>query len=160
MCGVQCAVESRRDAHRYRVGINSHQLPVNKPRIAVHTYNADGAMSAGGHSNPDAYYEPNSFGGATDNAKFVEPPLALSGDAARYNHRIGNDDYRQPGDLFRLMSADQQRQLMDNIAAAMDGVPAFIIKRQAEHFYRCDPAYGMGIASRMKVSLDPVAAAE
>ena len=26
----------------------------------------------------------------------MEPPLRISGDAERYNHRVGNDDYSQP----------------------------------------------------------------
>jgi catalase len=29
----------------------------------VHTYHADGTMRLAGNPNPDAYYEPNSFGG-------------------------------------------------------------------------------------------------
>lgn len=40
-----------------------------------------------------------------------------------YDHREGNDDYKQPGDLFRLMNADQQRRLCENLARAMQGVP-------------------------------------
>ena len=47
----------------------------------------------------DAYYEPNSFGGPAENARFAEPPLKISGNADRFDHRDGNDDYtpaRQP----------------------------------------------------------------
>ena len=40
----------------------------------------------------DAYYEPNSMGGATQDPAVAEPPLRLSGDAARHDHRAGNDD--------------------------------------------------------------------
>jgi catalase len=149
---LQARIFSYADAHRYRVGINHHQLPVNQPRCPVHTYHADGAMRFAGHANPDAYYEPNTAGGPAQDERFLEPPLALSGAAARYNHRDGNDDYRQPGDLFRLMSPDQQGQLMDNIAAAMLGVPMEIVRRQVAHFYRCDPDYGIGVATRMGLS--------
>lgn len=62
------------------------------------------------------------------------------------NHRDGNDDYRQPGDLFRLMNDSQKQQLFSNIAAAMEGVPIEIIKRQLAHFHRADPAYAAGVA--------------
>src|SRR5690606_27523761 len=109
-----------------------------RPRVEAHTYHADGAMRLAGNPNPDAYYEPNSFGGPAEDPSVLEPPLAISGSAARYNHREGNDDYRQPGDLFRLMSPEQQTQLFDNIAAAMEGVPVEIKKRQVAHFFRCD----------------------
>src|SRR3989442_14463126 len=47
------------------------------------------------------------------------------------------------------MSADQKEQLFNNIKAAMDGVPVEIVKRQVVHFYRADPDYGIGVASRM-----------
>ena len=79
----------------------------------------------------------------------AEPPLKISGDADRYDHRAGNDDYKQPGDLFRLMTPDEQDRLMDNIAEAMQGVPEAIVKRQIVHFYLADKAYGLGVADRM-----------
>jgi len=146
---LQARIFSYADAHRYRVGVNAEQLPVNKPRCPVHNYNADGAMRLVGNPNPDAYYEPNSFNGPVQDERFVEPPLAISGDAARYNHRDGNDDYRQPGDLFRLMSPDQRDQLFDNTKAAMAGVPVEIVKRWIGHCYKADPEYGTGLAKRM-----------
>jgi catalase len=155
---LQSRIFSYADAHRYRVGINHHQLPVNKPRCPVHTYHADGAMRLAGQANPDAYYEPNSFGGPVQDERHAEPPLRIAGDAARYNHRDGNDDYRQPGDLFRLMNADQKEQLFSNIAAAMEGVPEEIVRRQLAHFTKADPAYAAGVARHL--GLDLAVAAE
>jgi len=35
---------SYHDTHLHRVGTNYEQLPVNRPRGEVHTYNKDGAM--------------------------------------------------------------------------------------------------------------------
>jgi len=31
----------------------------------------------------------------------------------------------------------------------MDGVPKDIVIRQVEHFYKADPDYGIGVATRM-----------
>ena len=101
----------------------------------------------------DAWYEPNSFGGPVEDKAFAEPPLPLAGDADRYDHRDGNDDYSQAGDLFRLMNPDQQDQLFGNIAAAMQGVPEAIIRRQLAHFAKADPAYAAGVAARLGLSL-------
>ena len=106
----------------------------------------------------DAYYEPNSFGGAKEDKRFAEPPLQISGDADRYNHRDGNDDYKQAGDLFRLMPADAQARLMDNIVEAMQGVPAEIVERQIGHFYKADPSYGRGVAQRTGLTVTAEAA--
>jgi catalase len=152
---LQARIFSYADAHRYRVGVNADQLPVNKPRCPVHTYNADGAMRLAGNPNPDAYYEPNSFNGPAQDERFREPPLKISGNADRYNHRDGNDDYRQPGDLFRLMRPDQKEQLFNNYKAAMEGVPVEIVKRQIAHCYRADPAYGAGVAKAMGIDFKP-----
>jgi catalase len=137
------------DAHRYRVGTHYEALPVNRPRCPVHHYHADGAMLFDAPNRGDAYYEPNSFGGPVEDRRVAEPPLRISGDADRYDHRAGNDDYRQPGDLFRLMTTEEQGRLMDNIAEAMQGVPEAIVKRQIVHFYLADKAYGLGVAERM-----------
>lgn len=159
---LQARVFSYADAHRYRLGTHYEALPVNAPRCPVHHYHKDGPMRffASTTGNVDAYYEPNSFGGAAQDERYAEPPLPISGDAARYNHREGNDDYRQPGDLFRLLTSEEQGRLMDNIAEAMQGVPSEIVKRQIAHFYKADPGYGVGVATRMGMSASDVARLE
>ncbi len=157
---LQSRIFSYADAHRYRLGTHYEMLPVNRPRCPVHHYHKDGPMRFFEPltGNVDAYYEPNSFDGAAEDDRYAEPPLKIDADFAdRFNHREGNDDYRQPGDLFRLMTAEQQGRLMDNIAEAMQGVPEEIVKRQIVHFYRADPAYGEGVASRMGVSVSEIA---
>lgn len=148
---LQARIFSYADAHRYRVGTHYELLPVNRPKSPVHTYHADGPMRFDAPEGTDAYYEPNSFGGPVQNPEVAEPPLAISGDAGRYNHRDGNDDYTQPGDLFRLMNADQQLRLFKNIAAAMEGVPEDIVQRQLVHFHKADPLYAAGVAKALGV---------
>jgi len=148
---LQARIFSYADAHRYRVGTHYEMLPVNRPKSAVRTYHRDGSMLFDFQKNADAYYEPNTFGGPTADGRFAEPPLAISGDADRYNHRDGNDDYTQPGDLFRLMSGEQKQQLFSNIAGAMSGVPSHIVHRQLGHFYKADPEYAAGVANALKI---------
>ena len=155
---LQFRLFSYADAQRYRIGGNADLLPVNQPRCPVHSYHRDGAMRFDANGGGAVNYEPNSFGGPREDASFREPPLKISGDADRYDHRDGNDDYSQAGALFRLMSDDQKRQLMDNIAAAMVGVPEDILRRQIAHFAKADPAYGEGVAQR--VGLGTLLAAE
>jgi catalase len=148
---LQARVFSYADAHRYRIGTHYEMLPVNRPKSPVSTYDADGPMRLDAPKGKDAYYEPNSFGGPTEDKRFAEPPLKISGDADRYNHRDGNDDYTQPGDLFRLMTPGQKGQLFGNVAAAMAGVPGEIVQRQLVHFHKADPAYAAGVAAALGV---------
>jgi catalase len=152
---LQARIFSYADAHRYRLGTHYEMLPVNRALCPVHNYHKDGAMRFFEPltGNPDAYYEPNSFNGPIQDERFLEPALKISGDADRYDHRLGNDDYRQPGDLFRLMPNPAQVRLMDNITEAMHGVPLEIVKRQIAHFHKADPQYGIGVANRMGLAV-------
>ena len=103
-------------------------------------------------------YEPNSMGGPVEDSRYLEPPLKVSGDADRYNHRDGNDDYTQPGNLFRLMSSNQKKQLFSNTAEAMEGVPERIKVRQIVHYYKADPAYGRGVAEKLGLDIEQISA--
>jgi catalase len=150
---LQARIFSYADAHRYRLGTHYESLPVNKPKTGVAHYHKDGHMRFFDNfkENPDAYYEPNSFGGPKEDSKYAEPPLKISGDADRYNHRKGNDDYNQPRALFNLFDNEQKTRLFSNIAESMVGVPDYIIKRQLEHFDKVDPAYGEGVRKALGI---------
>jgi catalase len=147
---LQARIFSYPDAHRYRLGTHYQSLPVNKPRCPMHHYHKDGAMRfTGNNPNPDAYYEPNSFSGPSQDPEYKEPALNLQGDADRYDHRDGNDDYSQPRALYQLFNDAEKDRLFTNIATAMAGVPSEIIKRQLEHFARIDKTYADGIRKKL-----------
>jgi len=146
---LQFRIFSYADAHRYRLGVNYEELPVNRPRCPVHTYYRDGSMRFDDNGKGSVNYEPNSFDGPVEDPSVKEPPLAIAGDADRYDHRDGNDDFSQAGDLFRLLPTDERNRLMDAIAGAMKGVPEEIATRQVAHFTNADPAYGAGVAQRL-----------
>jgi catalase len=150
---LQARIFSYADAHRYRLGAHYEALPVNRPKSEVAHYHKDGPMRFfdNNEQTPDAFYEPNSFGGPAQDASVGEPPLRISGDADRWDHRDGNDDYTQPGNLFRLFNDEQKKRLFGNIAAAMAGVPEEIVQRQLVHFHRADPAYAEGVARALGV---------
>jgi catalase len=144
---LQARIFSYADAHRYRLGTHYEAMPVNQPRVEVHHYHKDGTMRffRNDSGNPDAYYEPNSFSGPVEDKAAQEPPLRIDGDASRYNHRIGNDDFSQPRALFALFDDGQRARLFANIAAAMGGVPDAIVERQCRLFDQVHPDYGSGV---------------
>ena len=158
---LQARIFAYADAHRYRVGTNYEFLPVNKPKVAVNNYIRDGAMRFDENGSDSVIYEPNSFDGPAEDPNFKEPPLPLHADFAnRFNHREEEDYYEQPGNLFRLMNAEQQGRLMDNTVAAMQGIPEEIARLWIAHCSKADPAYGAGIAERMGISAATAEAAE
>ncbi len=152
---LQARIFSYADAHRYRLGTHYEALPVNRPKSEVNHYHKDGAMRffSNDTGNPEAYYEPNTLDGPAEDTSFAEPPLRISGDADRYNHREGNDDYTQAGDLFRMFNNEQKGRLFQNIAAAMEGVPSQIVARQLKHFRAADVEYGDGVEAAIKSDL-------
>ncbi|NQD73290.1 catalase [Pseudomonas sp. CM27] len=150
---LQGRVFAYADAHRYRVGTNHQQLPVNAPRCAVNSYQRDGSMATGSYAGAPNY-EPNSYAEAPKQSpRHAEPALALSGSADRYDHREDSDYYSHAGALFRLMSAEQKALLIDNIAGTMAGVSLDVVQRQLQYFFKADPAYGEGIAKALGVNL-------
>ncbi len=142
---LQARIFSYADAHRYRVGTHYEMLPINKPIVDVNTYHMDGSMNFSEPTSTDAYYEPNSFGGAVEDKSYIEPPFGVNGDGYRYDHREGNDDFSQPRALFMLMSDSQKAQLFSNIAEAMDGVPDEIRNRQIALFEQVHIEYANGV---------------
>jgi catalase len=53
--------------------------------------------------------------------------------------------------LFRLFNPAQRQRLFDNIAAAMQGIPESIARRQVALFAKCDPAYGEGVLQALRL---------
>ncbi|WP_437343431.1 catalase [Rhodanobacter geophilus] len=137
------------DAQRYRLGVNHHQIPVNRPCCPYHSFHRDGAMRVDGNHGGTLAYEPNSYGEWQEQPDFREPPLALEGAADHWNHCVDEDHYPQPGALFRLMSAKQKKALFENTARAMQGMPEEIQRRHVEHCGNADQAYGEGVAKAL-----------
>ena len=147
---LQARVFSYADAHRHRLGTHYEALPVNAPKCPVNHYHKDGQMRFfANNPNPDAYYEPNSFDGPAEQPDFGEPPLKISGDADRYNHREGNDDFSQARALFNLFDDAQKGRLFETIGGALEPVPDFIAERQCALFDQVDPDYGAGVRAAL-----------
>jgi catalase len=151
---LQARLISYPDAHRYRLGVNFESLPVNAPKCPVHTYNRDGSMRFDENGGSGPNYEPNSFGGPVEEHRFIERRYSTSGEVGRYNHRDGNDDYTQAGDLFRLLKKDEKARLIQNIVGHMRGVPERIQRLQISHFTKADPAYGRGVAEGLGLKVE------
>jgi catalase len=149
---LQGRLFSYSDAQRYRLTVNYHQIPVNAPRGAkyVHSYHRDGLMRVDGNMRGATSYEPNTRGEWQEQPDFREPPLAFTGAADHWSHRVDDDYYSQPGDLFRLMTPVQQQTLFDNTARGMVGVSAPVKKLHIEHCTKADPAYGAGVAAAIE----------
>lgn len=62
------------------------------------------------------------------------------------------DDYKQPGDLFRLMGKQAHKRLIDNIVSRLSKVPRRIQEPQVGYFYKADPNSREGVAMGLGLS--------
>ncbi|OPC81212.1 catalase [Embleya scabrispora] len=141
------------DAHRYRLGVNHTQLPVNAPHAATaRNHGRDGYMATnpGGRAKN---YEPNSFGGPYESGAPLWASTEVSGPTGTHPAPLHaqDDDYVQAGDLYRLMTADEQARLVANLAGFLAKVSRDdIIDRVVGHFRAADRDYGDRLAAAVK----------
>lgn len=152
------------DAHRYRLGANYEQIPVNKCPYMVANYERDGHMRIDGNGEDSPNYFPNSFDDIYVDESYKEPAVILNSNVADWYDRNGvgeNDHYTQPGLLFTKAMNDYDRHnLISNIVGAMSGISGvkkdIIINRQLCHFFRADAKLGMAVAQGLGVNIDAV----
>jgi catalase len=147
------------DAHRYRLGVNYNQIPVNRSINEVNNHQRDGFMSIDGNGKDSPNYFPNSFDDIKADKKYKELASVLESNLADTFNRNEDDDdfYTQPGDLFRMVMTDKERKnTVNNIISSMKGISGAradeIIQRQLSHFYKVDKNLAKDIAKGLKVN--------
>jgi catalase len=138
------------DTHRYRLGANHTQLPVNRPHATeAANYSRDGQMRFDGNNGRAKNYEPNSFAGPVQTGAPLWAPIEVRGMAGSHapeRHRE-DDDFVQAGNLYRVMKPDERQRLADNISDGLARVVnAAIVERSLAHFAKADPEYGERVA--------------
>jgi len=150
------------DAHRYRLGANYQQIPVNRPVVPVHHHQRDGFMTVDGNSGSNPNYFPNSFDNIEADKNYREAAMALESDVADYYDRNKNDDdhYSQAGALFRKVMTDQERaNTVGNLICALKGVSGprkkEILLRQLGHFHKADKELAQMVAKGLGIKYPP-----
>lgn len=150
------------DAHRYRLGANYEQLPVNRPVVPVNNYQRDGMMNLSGNGGSAPNYYPNSFDPIVADPSYKEAPLKLDSElAATWDRNEKDDDhYSQPGALFRkVMTEEQRTNTVNNFVSGLKGIsgPARkkIILRQLGHFYKADKELARRVAEGLGMKFNP-----
>jgi catalase len=158
---LQGRLFSYSDTQRYRLGVNYPLIPVNAPRCPVHSYHRDGKMRVDGNSGRATSYEPNRHGEWAEQPDFSDPPLAIDGDAAKWNFREDDHDYySQPGNLFRMLKPDEQQRLFENTARVIGGASIEVQERHIDNCSKADLAYGKGMAGALLAMSHPTISEE
>jgi len=144
------------DTHRHRLGPNYQQLPINCPfaaRGGVHNYQRDGTAAAQ-NQGKEPNYGPNSADGPRARPDARIAPFDVTGVAGRYRYVHPNDDFEQPGNLYRLMTPDQKERLVSNLVGHMSAARRDLQERQVVHFFKADPDLGLRIAKGLNLDVN------
>nr|WP_269312531.1 catalase [Peptostreptococcus sp. CBA3647] len=157
---LQARIMMYGDAQRYRLGVNNHQIPVNRPRGMkdgdYHPWHRDGQMRIDGNMGSENHYEPNSYGNWQENPRGYMPSQD-GGQVDRYDYRLDDDDYyTQPGMLFRALTEDQKEVLFANTARNLGDSTLQIKHRHINNCYQADPDYGKGVAKALEINIEDV----
>ncbi|MGI6004658.1 MAG: catalase [Christensenellales bacterium] len=146
------------DAQRYRLGVNHGMIPVNAPKVPVHSFHRDGQMRVDGNYGATLAYQPNSYGQWAEQPDFKEPPLEITGAMDSYEPKDDQTDdcFYQAGDLYRLMTEDKKALLIENTARNIAPVTDNVKYRHAAHCYLADKDYGRRLAGALELNMDEV----
>jgi len=146
------------DAHRYRIGANYKQIPVNASKSPVNSYSKDGAMRVTNVSDP--VYAPNSKGGPRADAEQYGPPAgwAAQGDMVRagYVSHAEDDDWGQARTMVReVLDDDARARLVDNIVGhLLNGVSEPVLVRAFEYWRNVDEDLGKQVEAGVRAKED------
>lgn len=137
------------DTHRYRLGPNYDQIPINCPYAArTANYLNDGPMNVTTNNGYQPVYEPNSDDSAPKaDPSYAQSKFTVNGEAGRYEYAHKNDDFAQPGDFWRnVLDANAKQRLVNNIVGHMGPVNEEVKLRQLEIFKKVDADFASRIA--------------
>ena len=133
------------DTHRYRIGPNYMDLPVNRPRATTrNAYAKDGPMR---YDNPgDPVYAPNSYNGphAAEPEHIASWEVEGSMTRAAATLHPEDDDWGQAGTMVREVLDDAARErLINNIAGhLLKGVSEKVLLRAFDYWRNIDKDLG------------------
>ena len=134
------------DAQRYRIGTNYNQLKVNRPQCPVNTYMRDGALAENKDMNNESgvnFYPNERTDSFTTSPELTQPPLAIDhGSYVKLYDTQYEDNFTQAGDLFRLMTTDQKKQLINNISSNLKHASRLLQEKMLQQAYSADKLYG------------------
>jgi len=144
------------DTHRYRIGPNYLQLPVNQPKVPVRTYAFDGPMRYA-HTGNQPVYSPNSYGGpVADSVRGEDNGWYSDGEMVRaaYTLHAEDDDFGQPGALVRdvLDDAGRERLVSNVVGHLRGGVSRPVLERAIAYWRAIDKNVGDHIAGGVGIN--------
>src|SRR5659263_155105 len=144
------------DAHRYRIGTNYTQLPVNAPKSSVNSYSKEGSMRYRWNDPSIPVYAPNSHGGPhADTATYDDGAgWSAGGDMVHSSYILHaeDDDWGQAGTLVREVLDDAARaRLVGNICGhLLNGVTEPVLECAFQYWHNVDADLGKKVEEAVR----------
>ncbi|MGL4952087.1 MAG: catalase, partial [Mycoplasma sp.] len=134
------------DAHRYRVGTNHNQLPINQPKCPMHNHQRDGSMAINNYDST-VNYEPNTVD-AYQELKHERETREIKSSNIGYFEQ-DNDFYTQPGLFINLLrkTPKEYEDLVKNISSNLKPVSKHLKEKVLEHFNKIDEEFSKDVSS-------------
>ena len=146
---LQARLFSYHDTHIHRLGPNYHLIPVNAPKSPRKRATSGTALCGWTPTAAAAPITgPIASAGRLRTPRPASRPLRSPGRRDVHPFSFPNDDFVQPGDLYRKVMTDQDRKnLVGNIVDHLGGAAKRIQLRQTALFFKADPDYGRRVAA-------------
>ncbi|WP_317163277.1 catalase [Sphingobacterium composti Ten et al. 2007 non Yoo et al. 2007] len=132
------------DTQRHRLTGNFQQIPVNKPKNQVKTYNQDGYMSIRQQSGDINYQPSTNLPEVKEDTKFKYSKSVFPVGTSTAQSTIDKENnFAQAGDLYSSFAKKDQDNLIKNLSGALNAVKnKVIVHKMIAHFYQADKEYG------------------
>jgi catalase len=148
------------DTQRYRVGPNYLQLPVNKPKVPVHTNQRDSQMAYDvddSGADPSINYEPSLLAGLSEAPKPAHDEQGPQIDGRLTRKRIARtQDYKQAGERYILSEQWEKDDLVANLTNQLSQCDERIQQRMVWHLFLIENELGQRVGDGLGISADDV----
>ncbi|TJX42020.1 catalase, partial [Soehngenia saccharolytica] len=137
------------DTQRHRLGPNYLQLPVNAPKCPHHNNHRDGAMNMV-HRDEEVDYFPSRFDPVRPSERVPMPKTLVNG-VREKTVIVKENNFKQPGDLFRSWPRDRQERWIKRCADGLSDprVTHEIKSVWLSYWSQCDRGLGQRLAARL-----------
>ncbi|MEO0457343.1 MAG: catalase [Cyanobacteria bacterium P01_A01_bin.114] len=146
---LQARIMSYADSHRYRLGVNYDTIPVNTPHAAkANTPYRDGSMRVDGNNGSRNNFHPTVHDYPQANPQATAPQQPVEGMADRIE-LDENDHADQARMFYQMLSEEEKKRLVHNIAGSLGKCMEVIQKRQLDLFRSVDDDLANRVAMAM-----------
>ncbi|KAI0366552.1 catalase-domain-containing protein [Pilatotrama ljubarskyi] len=152
---LQARLFSYADTHRYRLGVNHKQIPVNAPINPVANFERDGRMNVNGNQGSRPNY-------LSTLSKIKLPPRPYvdethqqwTGGAVASLSAVTEIDFDWPRRFWSGLSEQDQQNLVSNVVGHLGAASTYSVRqRMASLFYHANATLGQAIADGVGVEV-------